>query len=353
MPDLLPINATPQERALSLAVDRLPDAPIKTLWSPQTCPEAQLPWLAWALSVDEWDAAWPVETKRQIIAASIDQHRKKGTVGALRRALQRLGYEVEIDERTGTAYTFRLRVRVSEGESAGGSVAEDALNRAVSIALRQKNARSALIDTAYLAAPDPAGLFAGGVTLCGLHYEAKQMDDYVPQPSGLAVEQTGVSLLGASWSGSADYYRFEIRLQSDGSLVGGGVSYLTSVAHVSILAGQFIFYVCSADLSAWISQAIEIVVVPPSDIAVDTSTPGTINATWTNLEYAAEVQICAAGNGWASTPTGAGLSWGVSSGIIVGLSPGFYDLRVRAQGTAYPGTTAFSTWTEYLNIEVT
>lgn len=352
MPDLLPINATPQERALSLATDRLPGVPIKTLWSPQTCPAAQLPWLAWALSVDEWNSAWPEETKRQVIAASIEQHRKKGTVGALRRALQRLGYEVEIDERTGTAYTFRLRVRVRDGESAGGSVAEDALNRAVAIALRQKNARSALIDTAYLAAPDPAGLFAGGVTLCGLHYEAKQVEDYVPPPSGLAVEQTGVSLLGASWSGSADYYRFEIRLQSDGSLVGGGFSYLTSVADVSLLAGQFIFYVRSADLSSWIFQAFEIIVIPPSGIAVDTSTSGAISATWTNEEYAAEVQLCVAGNGWASIPYSPSSS-GATGANYTGLPPGVYDLRVRAQGTAYPGTTAYSTWTEYLNIEVT
>ena len=171
MPDLLPINATPQERAISLAVDRLPDAPIKTLWSPQTCPEAQLPWLAWALSVDEWDATWPADTKRQVIAASIDQHRKKGTVGALRRALQRLGYEVEIDERTGVAYTFRLRVRVGEGESAGGAVASAQLNRAVQIALRQKNARSELLDTTYFAKTDAAMLYSGGVTVSGLEVE--------------------------------------------------------------------------------------------------------------------------------------------------------------------------------------
>ncbi len=28
-------------------------------WHPQTCPEALLPWLAWSLSVDEWDESWP------------------------------------------------------------------------------------------------------------------------------------------------------------------------------------------------------------------------------------------------------------------------------------------------------
>lgn len=353
MPDLLPINATPQERALSLAVDRLPDAPIKTLWSPQTCPEAQLPWLAWALSVDEWDAAWPVETKRQIIAASIDQHRKKGTVGALRRALQRLGYEVEIDERTGTAYTFRLRVRVSEGDSAGGAVAEAALNRAVTVALRQKNARSELIDTVYLATTGPAGIYVGGVTMSGLYYEAKETADYAPPPYGLVIEQIIPAFINASWTGSAEYYQIEVRLASDDTLVSGATSYPTSITDLSLLAGDFIFRIrgfSGGQFSSWLSEPFTAVIIPPSDIVADTSTAGTIAASWTNLEYSAAAEICAAGNGWVSSiPAGSITS---TSAAFSGLSPGFYDLRVKAQGTAYPGTTAFSEWTELLNIEV-
>jgi phage tail P2-like protein len=168
MSDLLPPNATPQERALSLATGRDVAVPIKQLWSPYTCPESVLPWLAWALSVDEWGTTWPVETQRQVIAASIDQHRKKGTVGALRRALERLGYEVEIDEATGTAYTFRLRFKIRAGESAGGAVIEDAIERATSIALLQKNARSELVGTDFLADTDPVLIYVGGVTLSGM-----------------------------------------------------------------------------------------------------------------------------------------------------------------------------------------
>ena len=171
MPDLLPPNATKQERDISLAVDRLPDVPIKTLWTPATCPEAQLPWLAWALSVDEWDAAWPVETKRQVVAASIEQHRRKGTVGALRRALQRLGYEVEIDEATGVAYTFRLRFKVRAGESAGGAVVEQAIGKATQVALRQKNARSELAGTDLLADTDAVKNYIGGVSVSGAEAE--------------------------------------------------------------------------------------------------------------------------------------------------------------------------------------
>lgn len=168
MSDLLPPNATQQERSLSLATGRAVDVPIKELWSPYTCPESVLPWLAWALSVDEWGTTWPVETQRQVIAASIDQHRKKGTVGALRRALERLGYEVEINEKTGVAYTFRLRFKIRESETAGGSVIEEAVARATDIALRQKNARSELAGTDFLADTDPVRIYVGGVTVSGV-----------------------------------------------------------------------------------------------------------------------------------------------------------------------------------------
>lgn len=168
MPDLLPPNATPFERAFAQAAVYPPlEQPIKTLWNPQTCPEAHLPWLAWALSVDEWDAAWPAEMKRQAVAGSIEQHRKKGTVGALRRALQQLGYEVEIDERTGTAYTFKLRFKVREGESAGGAVVESAITKATQVALRQKNARSELLGTDLIAETDPVKMYVGGASVSG------------------------------------------------------------------------------------------------------------------------------------------------------------------------------------------
>jgi len=355
MPDLLPPNATTQERAISLAVNRLPDVPIKTLWSPATCPEAQLPWLAWALSVDDWDATWPVETKREVVAASIDQHRKKGTVGALRRALQRLGYEVEIDEATGVAYTFRLRVRVRAGDSAGGSVAEDALNRAVTVALRQKNARSELIDTLYVADTDPAGLFIGGVTMSGLSYEAKETEDYTLPPSDLVIEQTGASFVSASWSGTGEYYEFGWSLASDGTDVSYTNAYVTSIDDVSIPAGEYIFRIRSFEngrFSAWLSSSpFTIVIVPPSDITADTTTAGEIFVEWTNLEFGSDIEICAAGNEWATipySPTYTAPSYAQYSGIPAGV----YDLRVRSQGTAYPGITAFSDWTELLNIEV-
>lgn len=98
---LLPPNATPQERALSLATARVldvPTAPVRKLWSPWECPADVLPWLAWSLAVEPWRSEWPEHRKRAAIAASISTHRIKGTVGAVRRALAMLGFDVEFDE---------------------------------------------------------------------------------------------------------------------------------------------------------------------------------------------------------------------------------------------------------------
>lgn len=91
MTSLLPHNATATERAIEAASDRPIAVPVGDLWNPDTCPSALLPWLAWALSVDEWDPDWSDEAKRATIAASLEIHRRKGTVWAMRRALDVAG----------------------------------------------------------------------------------------------------------------------------------------------------------------------------------------------------------------------------------------------------------------------
>jgi hypothetical protein len=98
---LLPNNATPLERALSQTGGRFnPPRRVPTLWNAATCPAALLPWLAWALSVDEWDHGWAVEKKRAVIAATIPVHEQKGTPAAIRTALAALGQpDAELIER--------------------------------------------------------------------------------------------------------------------------------------------------------------------------------------------------------------------------------------------------------------
>lgn len=95
MSDLLPANASPQERAVELSVARIGDVPtavIRDQWDPWECPPSLLPWLAWAFNVDEWDADWPDQAKRQTIADSIELHRRKGSIDSIRRVLRNAGY---------------------------------------------------------------------------------------------------------------------------------------------------------------------------------------------------------------------------------------------------------------------
>jgi len=146
MSDLLPPNATDQERALSNATARMGDidVPIDTLWDPESCPVSTLPWLAWALSVDVWDTTWSEAQKRATIAAAVQVHRIKGTRGAVVKAIDALGYDVAVVEwfeegEDGDPFTFRLDVSV---DSQG--VDEALYSSLEKVAARTKNTRSHL-----------------------------------------------------------------------------------------------------------------------------------------------------------------------------------------------------------------
>jgi phage tail P2-like protein len=98
---LLPTHCAPQELTLEDATARIGRVPVqlRLLWRPRDCPTALLPWLAWTLSVDEWDPAWSEATKRNMLAESALLHARKGTPWAVKRALQLIGYgNVEILE---------------------------------------------------------------------------------------------------------------------------------------------------------------------------------------------------------------------------------------------------------------
>ncbi|STJ83659.1 Tail protein I [Escherichia coli] len=97
---LLPPSASNFMRCAEAVGTRITDIPVdlNTLWSPDTCPVHLLPYLAWAFSVDRWDRNWPEETKRQVIRDAWLIHRHKGTISALRRAVEPLGYLIEVKE---------------------------------------------------------------------------------------------------------------------------------------------------------------------------------------------------------------------------------------------------------------
>lgn len=88
MTSLLPRNTTKLERSIeALFESPNPAEIVPELWNGNTCPKQFLPWLAWALSVDDWDADWSEQKKRAAINESIEIHEHKGTPEAILRAL--------------------------------------------------------------------------------------------------------------------------------------------------------------------------------------------------------------------------------------------------------------------------
>lgn len=115
---LLPPNASPLEVAIAAACAPLGNVPValRTLWDPHACPVSLLPYLAWAVSVDRWDENWPESAKRSAVTNAFYLHRKKGTIAALRAAVEPFGQLVKVTEwwqEGGAPGTFRVEVGVS------------------------------------------------------------------------------------------------------------------------------------------------------------------------------------------------------------------------------------------------
>jgi phage tail P2-like protein len=116
---LLPRNASQLERLAAEALAQIQRTPIplRQLWNPNECPLELLPYLAWAFSVDRWDSKWTETTKRAAIRSAYYIHSRKGTIGALRRVVEPLGYLIEVVEwfntvPAGVPGTFALKVGV-------------------------------------------------------------------------------------------------------------------------------------------------------------------------------------------------------------------------------------------------
>ena len=142
LPTILKPNATTHDRALEQAIRKgKPDLmPITTLMNPDTCPVHLLGWLAWSLSVDVWEPDWSENTKRSVLKGSLEVHRKKGTVGSVRRALEWIGFEADIREWfevdgveiAGAPGTFEVTTIFPEEADLGG----DGLARSIDAAKR-------------------------------------------------------------------------------------------------------------------------------------------------------------------------------------------------------------------------
>ena len=108
--------------------------PLRALWHPATCPEALLPWLAWALSIDSWKAYWPIEVKRARVATAIAIQRRKGTIQSIREVIDSFGGAVEVTEwwqqtPKGVPHTFHLLLTLAGqgGELATAEYVDDVI----------------------------------------------------------------------------------------------------------------------------------------------------------------------------------------------------------------------------------
>lgn len=178
MSDLLPPNATAQERALSEAAARIADVPVvvREMWNPDTCPANLLGWLAWAFTIDEWDTGWTEAQKREAIKRSIRVHKYKGTIGAVQEALGALFVNARVQEwfnqlPAGDPYTFRILL---EADQVG--ISQAAMGSLLAVVERTKNLRShlQLIETSV---KTQAGPYAAACTNVGSEIV---LTNYVP-----------------------------------------------------------------------------------------------------------------------------------------------------------------------------
>lgn len=134
--DLLPSNATPQERALSNSIARISDVPLplREVWNQDTCPSELLAWLAWTLAVDAWDSSWTDQQKRNMIKASIGLHRHKGTLSSVKSIFSILGVSAVIREwfeldPPGEPYTFSAVIASTNSAAAAQASIIAAIDR--------------------------------------------------------------------------------------------------------------------------------------------------------------------------------------------------------------------------------
>lgn len=160
---LLPPNASPLELAIesAIAVPALP-VPLRDLWSPQACPETLLPWLAWGLSIDDWDPDWPAVTKREVVARAIEVQRLKGTLAAVRNAAAPFGAAISVREwwetdPEGPSGTFTLTLALSPSQGVPSPAQIDEVIRAVT---RAKPLSRSFTFALALGATGAVGLFA-------------------------------------------------------------------------------------------------------------------------------------------------------------------------------------------------
>ncbi len=181
MTSLLPLNSVSLELAIEVATDETTQIPLRTLYNPQTCPAHLLYHLAWAWSVDRWDENWSESVKRAAISASFYIHQHKGTIGAIRRAVEPLGYLIDVQEwwqtvPQGIPGTFALKVGVLDT-----GITEEMYQELTSLIDDAKPVSRHMLELAI--SLETTGRFYIGVSVS----EGDEIDVYPPVPRDIEV----------------------------------------------------------------------------------------------------------------------------------------------------------------------
>ena len=190
---LLPPNATRFERALEAGAARIVDVEAPAdIDDPLQCPVELLPWLAWGLSVDIWDADWSEADKRAAVAGSIALHRRKGTPLSVKTVLGRFDQLAQLTEwhearprRMPHTFDIVMPMVLADGTAPGGRRATAAFAEAI---IREVSRVKPLREHLTMVQSIAAGGFVGIQTVARLFIEARQ--DLVLTPDTSAIWAT-------------------------------------------------------------------------------------------------------------------------------------------------------------------
>ena len=136
-----------------------------------------LPWLAWEYAITWWDERWTEAQKRSVIKSAAGVNKRRGTAGAVKRALAAVDYPCDViewfnDTPKAAPYTFRVEIH-------GNSISEETLARLASQVNDAKNARSLLSDITIAEQIITGSAWAGGAVFSNqsVTLKAKKRDE--------------------------------------------------------------------------------------------------------------------------------------------------------------------------------
>ncbi|OAT26728.1 tail protein I [Buttiauxella ferragutiae ATCC 51602] len=163
---LLPPNASPPEIALESThaerIEAIP-VPIKQIRRPLLTPRVFIPWLAWDNGVTWWEDSWTEFQKRQVVKSAPEINKRRGTIGAIKRALASVDYLTEVIEwyqETPKAQPYTFKVILY-----GSGISEEILEKLVNQINDAKNVRSHLSEIGIAPQAIEGKFYMGGAVV--------------------------------------------------------------------------------------------------------------------------------------------------------------------------------------------